>query len=276
MRKSNFKTIPDSNRRVEMNNHRVSVKLLGPDEDDGLVDLDALTGFCRSLSKCLKCVDSIVRPEKSTLHFRVVELQVSSAVVCVEPKVSDGEQQDSFEVVSFFKDTVARLQAGRVIDRRLSFEHLEAFRELAKPLFKRIKKVWVNGQQITKRFVSNIDQILENTITSQGQICGRLDTIYTHGRTDFVLFPQIGPSVTCSFPEDLFEQVRKALRRVVTVHGTLCFQPGQPFPHRVRVETLEVHPSNEKLPRLRDLRGKSKRCTGDLSSVAFVRAIRDE
>ena len=259
-----------------MDEQRVSVKLLGPDEHDGLVDLDALTEFCRSLSKCLKFSDAVVRPEKTKLHFRVVELQVSSAIVSVEPMFHAGDETKVQEVVDLFKDTVSRLVSGRIVDKRLTFEHLEAFRDLAKPLARGAKAVWVNGLQLTKRYVSNIERILASAVSSQGQVSGRLDTIYTHGRSDFVLFPLVGPSITCSFADELFEQVRTALRQVVTVHGTIFFQPEKPFPHRIRVDDLEIHPPNDKLPRLRDIRGKSKGCTGNIGSVAFVRAIRDE
>ena len=42
------------------------------------------------------------------------------------------------------------------------------------------------------------------------------------------------------------------------------------------VEKLEVHPPDKKLPRLADLKGISPKCTGTMSSVDFVRALRDE
>ena len=259
-----------------MNEQRVSVKLIGPDDDGGLVGLDSLAAMCRSLSKCLKCADTVVRPNATPLRFRVVELHASSAVICVEPKSPSGDCHESQTVVDFFKSTVASLQAGRVVDPRLTFDDLDAFRKLAMPLSRAAKEIWIGGLQITTRYVATIERIMGTAIPSIGQVSGRLDAIYAHGRSDFVLFPIAGPSVTCTFHEDMFEQVRNALRRTVTVHGTLHFQPDQPFPSRVQATRIEVHPPNDKLPKLRDLRGVSKRCTGKLSSVDFVRAIRDE
>lgn len=269
------RSIPSPHPRADMTEQRIAVKLIGPDDDGGLVSLDSLTAFCRSLSKCLRCADAIVRPDAKRLRFRVVELRASSALIAVEPRLPSTDTQGK-AVVEFFRDTVSRLQSGKVVDHRLTFDDLEAFRDLASPLGAEAKSVWVNGFQITSRYTANIDRILRSAIPSEGQVTGRLETIYAHDRNDFVLFPLAGPPVTCSFQDPLFEQVRRSLRQIVTVYGTLYFQPDKPLPHRVRVARIEIHPPNDKLPRLRDLRGIAKRCTGKMSSVDFVRAIRDE
>ncbi len=205
-----------------MNEPRISVKLIGPDDDGGLVSLDSLTAFCRSLSKCLKCADAIVRPDAKRLHFRVVELQASSALVAVEPRLASTDTQGK-AVVDFFKDTVSRLQTGKVVDPRLTFDDLEAFRDLAKPLGTEAKSVWVNGFQITAKYTANIERILRSEIPSDGQVTGRLETIYAHDRSDFVLFSIAGPPVTCSLT---------SYSRVVQIASSSC--------HRVRNAVLST------------------------------------
>jgi hypothetical protein len=71
-------------------------------------------------------------------------------------------------------------------------------------------------------------------------------------------------------------QVREAIKRNVTVWGKLDFEPENPFPHRVAVTRMELHPPDSELPTLAELKGMAPGCAGGLTSVDFVRALRDE
>ena len=134
----------------------------------------------------------------------------------------------------------------------------------------------MNGSKLTSDFVASIERILGSAIPSEGQVTGRLERLNVHDRYEFVLFPVAGTRIVCAFDQAMLEQVRMGIKRTVTVSGTLFFQPDKPLPDRVRVQAMEIHPADEELPRLKDLKGIARRCTGKMTSVEFVRAIRDE
>ena len=114
-------------------------------------------------------------------------------------------------------------------------------------------------------------------IPSQGSVKGRLERLNVYNRFEFVIYPPIpGYSVRCVFTDDLFDTIHKAIRRTVTVYGVLHYRPDRPFPDWVQVKSLEVHPADDQLPKLADLRGAWKGCTGGLSALEFVQANRDD
>ena len=80
----------------------------------------------------------------------------------------------------------------------------------------------------------------------------------------------------CIFAEELLDQVRAAIKRNVTVWGTMVSQRDRPFPHLVHVTKMKLHSPDAALPSLSSLQGIAPGCIGDLDSVSFVRAIRDE
>ena len=259
-----------------MAQNTLTVKLVGAEDDKGLVRFDDFMGFCRALLKCLRRVDDIVRPEGDRLRYRIVQMQAGSAALTLEAIPPATPKDDRGAVVSLFCETASRLQAGKTPDKRFAFDDLEAFRELVLPLDRHAKEVWVNGSKLTSDYVANIERILGSAIPSVGQVTGKLERLNVHDRYEFVLFPAAGTRITCAFDEFMLEQVRMGVKRTVTVSGVLYFQPDKPVPDRVHVEKIEIHPADKELPRLKDLKGIAPRCTGKMTSVEFVRAIRDE
>jgi hypothetical protein len=148
---------------------------------------------------------------------------------------------------------------------------------LAKPIHRAVKEVRIADTKLTARFVANIDDLVGSLIPSEGTVKGILEKLTLHSRSEFFIYPPIaGYSVKCIVPEDLFEMITKAIGRNVTVYGTLHFRPELPFPDSVTVKSIEMHPADHQLPRLADLRGTWKGCTGGLGPVDFIEANRDE
>jgi hypothetical protein len=180
------------------------------------------------------------------------------------------------EVVEFFKKTVAELQVGTSVDSRLTPDDLRDFRGLFAHL-RKTKEVWIGQSQVTSQYVANIDKILGNSVRSEGAVSGLLERLNVHNRNEFALFPPVlGAQVVCSFPDEMFEQVRSGIKRNVTVSGTLFYHPDKPFPERVHVRELEIHPPDDELPKLGELRGLFAGSTNGVTAVEFVRALRDE
>lgn len=265
-------------KKKAMSGRRLKITLIGADQDDGNVEFSDFRQFCDSLTICLARIESKF-PDAGIkrLHYRVVDLSTGSANISLEPIRLTNGRDIGRDVVDLFSKTISNIQAGKAVDPRLNVEDLWAFRRLAYPLNRKIKESRIADTKITSRFIANIDDLVGATIPSEGSVKGRLERLNVHNRFEFVIYPPIpGYSVTCTFRDELYEQIHQAVRKNVTVNGTLHYRPGRPFPDRVQVKSIEVHPPDEQLPKLADLRGAWKGCLGGHSSVEFIQANRDE
>ena len=257
---------------------RLTITLVGSDQDEGNVQLSDFRRFCDSLTSCLLRIESkLSEPATAKLRYRIIDLSSGSASLTLEPIRPPKGSDIGQDVINLFSKTVLSIQAGKTVDPRLNNDDLWAFRRLADPLNRKIKEIKIASTRVTSRFIANIDELVGTTIPSEGSVKGRLERLNVHNRFEFVIYPPIpGYSVTCIFRDDLYEQIHQAVRRNVSVSGTLHFRPGRPFPDRVQVKSIEVHPPDDKLPKLADLKGMWKGSIGDQDTVAFVQAKRDE
>jgi hypothetical protein len=257
---------------------QLTFALVGTQEYQGDVLFGDFREFCGCFAACLRRVERIVAGG-AVLRYRVSQLKSGSAALTLVPVPGGGSAGPDIPqtVADLFQDTVASLEAGGPIEPRLTSDDLRAFRKLAEPLDRRLRQVRIGGTRITGRFIANVDRIIGSPLPSEGSVTGRLERVNLHNRNEFALYaPVAGFAVTCAFPEEMFRQVQAALRRNVTVHGALTFRSGTPFPERVQVRAMEVHPLDEELPSLQSLRGLLAGATNGLSAVAFVQANRDE
>lgn len=120
-------------------------------------------------------------------------------------------------------------------------------------------------------------KLLADEDVSYGHAEGSLDTVNIHGYARrFWIYPRIGPQkIRCDFLPGTAEKIREALGRYIRVEGLKCFRPQSSYPYRVAVRDFEVLEEAEPVY-LKDLRGIAPGATGELSSVEFVRAIRNE
>lgn len=253
----------------------VSARLVGADEDGGHVQYDDFLRFCGVMGVCLKRAESAVTGQSARIHYRIVGLRDSSAgieLAAIRPKKGSDCRA---AVRNLFLGTILAIQSGGAIDSRLTPEALEDFRELYKAP-KKTKEIWIEGKQITSRYLANIDEILRPSFESEGSVTGVLERLNVHEKNEFSLFPPLWGAVTCVFPAELFEKVRSAIKRNVTVFGKLMYPPDRPYPVKVQVKSLEVHPPDEELPTLSELRGVFRGCLEGKTATEFIRAIRDE
>ena len=255
----------------------ITFRIVGSDLDDGAVTFEDFVSFCANVTKCLKSVEHVIVGAPSHVRYRISDLQYGSASMTLTPVPGPkGRARECQQVASLFRKTVEAIGKGVTVDKRFQSDDLRRFRDLAQPLERRAKEVWVGRTRITGKFTENIDKLIEDAFLSQGEVAGQLDRLDVHGRYEFELFPPLGGKVTCEFEPHLLSKVLKAIKRHVNVVGMLHYAKQEPNPQRVRVESLDVRPRNDDLPTLASLRGIAPDCTGGVDSVDFVRAIRDE
>jgi hypothetical protein len=253
----------------------INARLVGPDEDGGRVHFDDFCRFCDKMNLCLRRAEMVVTSQSSRIHYRIDRLQDGSAAFDLAPLRPRKGPDYRAAVVVFFNSTVVAFQRGEPADERLGMEGLREFRSLYSDM-KRTKEIWIAGERITSQYLANIDQKLRPAFTSEGFVTGVLERLNVHDKNEFILFPPEWGAVTCVFPEDLFEQVRAAIKRNVTVSGTLAYPPDKPHPVKVHVKEMEVHPPDKDLPTLRQLRGLFRGGTGGKTALEFLKSIRDE
>jgi len=253
----------------------ISFTLVGTERDGGAVLLKDFSQFIDNFAVCLRRVEE--RTEGSAvLRHLISDLRIGSATAATTPVAPSDRPGLGRDVYSTFKETVRALENDGRIDPRFTNDDLKAFRALAAPVWNWRKRVEVAGVQITTRFVSNIDALLRGEVRSKGSVKGRIERLNNHTGHQFNLYPPIGDyAVLCVYPEELYGTVYGAYRRTITVTGTLFFKRDNPYPDRVHVEAMEIHPADDELPTGSSIRGLMPEATGGKPAVEFLRAVRN-
>jgi hypothetical protein len=158
---------------------------------------------------------------------------------------------------------------------------LDDLRGLARPVGRTVKyaALLFNGGtfELTENIVTKLDATLAVEEECDGSLDGMLEQINVHmGANTFHIYPEIGPrKVTCNFPSKLYDDAVASVGKRVEVFGTLKYRSGANFPHQIAVRDIDVFPPDSELPDWDDLRGRAPRATGDLTSEAFIRELRD-
>lgn len=256
----------------------------GLPEDNGNIRAAIFASELQSFLSLLRETNfHLARYRKSTFDLKIIDLSHRSpATVVFEAVPKDTEDYDWFEptinhVFDLFEDIQEQVPMATV-DNRL----LEALQKFVKPLGQKIDslKIMTDGRVIkaNKEFSAKVDLAIAPEENFPGSIRGVLEYLNLHDENrTFRIYPDIGPSkVNCIFPDELTERAIKAIRSFVEVHGILHQKKVADFPNEIEVQDIDIFPPDDELPTLSDLRGMSPDATGDLTSVEYVRKVRDE
>lgn len=243
------------------------------DSAERLVRLAEMRQLCEKLAACLDQIATTTLPGKPP-EFAIVQLINGSAGLQVAPdRITPDE---GAKVLSEFKH-ISRVLHFDEANGHIDSCTLERFRSLAGFVAKRNNRLWFDNLEITTQFIANIDKRLSTPIRSFGNLKGRLDKIDVHGKNQFVIYPPIRTrGIKCQFAESLTEQVGLAVKKSVTVTGLTHYHDDEPFPYFVEVETITIHPPNEELPSLRDMKGVAPDLTGADSTIDYLRSLVNE
>jgi hypothetical protein len=123
----------------------------------------------------------------------------------------------------------------------------------------------------TQRVAANVDELIqdyEELTTFEGP----LEAVTLRGKRIFYIWDPIDGRISCRFPEDMLDEVRTLLGHRASVYGRARFSStGKPL--FIQVEEVERLPSQEELPKVKNL--KPINITNGLDSVEYVRRQRD-
>lgn len=254
--------------------------LIGAERDNGFVRLSDLAECLDRLLDCLRETERCIIGKKPSLAYIVQEMHVGSpatGTVTAPPPRRGADHRRT--VFASTRSTVASLQHGNSqLDPRFDHEAKLTFRKLGEFINasdeRARKRLILNETVVTSQFIASVDKALEIQESSYGSVTGLLEKIDVHGKNQFAIFPQIGGhQVSCSFQDDLLEQVQAALKKPVTVIGKLHYVADRLGPLRVDADDIEIHRPADELPKLTMMAGRLSHLSGD--SVTLARKIRD-
>lgn len=260
---------------------RITLIIEGLPEDDGQVRLGAFMNQLQKLNATITKLDREANEGKQATVYKIAELSYNSPVrVVLAPQALPKNPYVGHAIIESLVRVTNALENEDDLSG-LDADLLEDIRGLAKPVGKSVANVTLlfndHRFDLTSKVVSKIDTALAVDEECAGAIEGMLEQINLHdGANIFHVYPEIGPrKVTCNFPPKLLDDAVSAVGRKVEVYGVLHYRSGATFPHQVQVAQIEAFPPESELPDWEDVRGMAPDATGELSSEAFIRELRD-
>lgn len=260
----------------------------GPDEENGHVRADDFVDEVEHLLSALNGIDRVVsNAAQPTLYYRIVALSHGSpASITIEPVIKTRVVNPPRDYVAvrhhrFFKELEA-IRRNEPVSEDIDEYLLEDFRDLAAGRGRSFRAASISNHEsrvvIDERFEANVSKMLGEEYASYGSVEGKLEKLNIHGKARRVwLYPTVGPQkIRCDFPPGTRKQILEAADHYVRAQGYKYFRPQSPYPFRVMVMEFEIIDDADEETSLSGLRGIAPNATGEMSSVDFVRAIRDE
>ncbi len=261
-------------------NDRITLIIEGLPDDDGQVRLGAFMTQLQNLSATLTKLDKEANA-KATTYYRIATLSYASPVrVELEPQAMAKGPYLGTALVDSLQRVTSAIERGGDLSG-LDADLLEDIRGLTRPVGRTVKSAALlfrgHSFDLTPKILGDVEKALAVDDECAGSIEGMLEQINLHdGANVFHIYPEVGPrKVTCHFPTRLFDDAVAAVGRRVEITGTLLYRAGASFPHQVAVTEIEAYPFEHDLPDWDDIRGRAPDATGDMSSEAFVRELRD-
>lgn len=260
---------------------RITLIIEGLPEDDGQVRLGAFMNQLQKLNATITKLDREANEGKQATVYKIAELSYNSPVrVVLEPQALPKNPYVGRAII----ESLGRVTTALETDDDLSgldADLLEDIRGLAQPVGKSVANVTLlfndHRFDLTPKIASKVDNALAVGEECAGAIEGMLEQINLHdGANIFHVYPEIGArKITCNFPHKLLDDAVSAVGRKVEVYGVLHYRSGATFPHQVQVTQIEAFPPESELPDWEDVRGMAPDATGELSSEAYIRELRD-
>ncbi len=260
---------------------KITLIIEGLPEDDGKVRLGAFMSQLQHLSATITKLDRDANDGKQATYYNIAELSYSSPVrVVLEPTAVPKRRYAGHAVIESLGRIVTAIERQSDLSG-VDADLLEDIRGLAKPVGKSVANVTLlfndHRFDLTEKVASKVEYALAVEDECEGVIEGKLEQINLHhGANVFYIYPDVGPRrVTCNFSGKLYDDAVSAVGRRVEVFGTLHYRSGASYPHQVAVSQIEAFPTDDELPDWDDLRGRAPDATGDMTSEAFIRELRD-
>lgn len=268
-----------------MAKNRIRIIVQGDPRDKGHVRLNDFLRQLDSIRAALKQTEHLVREERSSLYYRIIEAKQKSPLTVVLECVDEQHTPElPQKVVGKFLDSISQIKKRGTIPRDFDYPTAESYREIAAPQHRHVSSLIIANSRkrvvIDEQYEEKLAKAIGPDEYAEGSVTGTLDTIKLHNRTAFEIFPTIGPKkVTCHVSPDastdLKEKIKLGLEHYVRVYGRLRYKHWDKYPHAIDAREIEIYPPEAELPKLSDLRGSIPELTGNLTEDEFLEKASD-
>ena len=274
----------------------LTVQMEGQPEDDAEVRFDSFVNFLAEVRHVLAETERHLSQADPFTYYTIAGLSAEHrATVTVRarrpPKAVELQRPDIREPVltsvvgGYRAITEGRTPEGFDLDLMLEFAQLaKHFPSEKRPERGIGHAILSHGDAtvgLSPELRMQVGRVLGPDIREHGEVSGMLDAVHLRGKRYFMLYPISGyqKKIRCFFPPELQgavgDAVKRTHQRYVTVSGVLRYKASSFQPYAVNAHDVRVHPLDETLPSLRDLRGIAPSATGNMRSEDFVRRLRD-
>lgn len=265
----------------------ITLTVEGIETEHGHVPLDDFLDRLDHLLTALNGIDRIVGQTGSPkLYYRIVSATHSSPLqITLEPVLKKTTATTKGDYVNechsrFFQELSA-IKRMEPVSPDIDPGLLEHLYDLAAGAGRDFKSAAISNEaariELDKTFEDHLSRLVNEKEVSYGALEGMLEAVNIHGgQRRFWIYPRVGAQkVRCDFLPGNSERLRGALGHHVRVVGLKHFRQPSPFPYRISVKDFDVVGDQERVA-LSDLAGLAPDATRGMSSVEFVRKIRDE
>ena len=227
---------------------------------------DFISGL-NSLKEALACLDREEHGE-STLYYRIVRMsQNSPTKVVIEPVLKSnlkgkriGNRYGHYpkQIQRRFFDTINsinELNENESGSPALGESVIAAIADLLDGLGSNFEMGEIaNGKtkvKLDEAFKEKVTNLLVPHHRSYGSVEGELLALnVAKGKRQFGIYPKVGPrAVVCIFPEPLYDEAYRSIRKNVRVYGTKLFRRDTGFPFKITdVTRIAVLKSPDDVP----------------------------
>ncbi len=198
--------------------------------------------------------------KRSSVSWVVSSITSGSVHLTLEGIPTDDAQLYNInEVITTVETGLAELEERPERPLFFSDRALESAKALAELVGKDIVGIQVGSNShkvnLTKHLVANVDELIGARYKSFGSVEGVLKSITIHKRQAFRIYDLLTDrSVACYFPPEFLENIKNAFGKRVSVYGLIrSREDGEKV--SIKVEEMEVFPSEEQLPTIEDVIG---------------------
>jgi hypothetical protein len=264
----------------------ITFQIEGAPSEDGHMPLSDFIYRLEQLLLALNAMDRIVgQTAQPTLYYRIVDASHHSPIsLTIEPVIKKTVRHPEPGYIRvrhtrFFRELSA-IQRNEPLSPEMDYTTLEHVRELVDGVGRDFTNARISNDEavvaLDSTFETNVRRLLNEEDASYGNEEGMLEALNIHGKPTFWIYPRIGPErIRCDFLPGTKDQIKENIGKYVRAEGVKYFRPNSPFPYRIAVREFTAT-SDDDATYLKDIGGISPGATGELSSVDFVRKIRDE
>ena len=264
-----------------MEKHRIILTVEGMPCDNGQVRLDVFVEELTKLQAVLSRIDKSISGGKRNSYFAIVGLSYENPTIAeLEVRTNPSGIDNRTAIYSQFSSLLKDVECDE-IPFDVDYGLLEDIKGLASPVGSKLGKASLGindvNYSLTEHLAKRIDTHLGEQEECFSTVEGMLEKINVHNNANtFTVYPDVGPkNISCSVPKNLIDLAISAIRRKVAISGIAKFRKHSPFPHHINVNHISIFSHENELPTFDDLRGRAPDATGNLSSEAFIREIRN-